>query len=175
METHSNILAWKIPWAEELGGLQSMGHKKSDMTKRVNTHTFTEEVYFSVLFFNCRHRWLYPGRATGREAAMRKFTLVNGSSGISQTTRFWRGFETLNVMWIHPLKLFTQQIFIKHESWADKRHFEMDGFMVSVKWKDLRSQNSKGNKLEVLEVKTKAWVVWDWDYGGRTVVNENNI
>ena len=23
--THSSILAWKIPWAEEPGGLQSMG------------------------------------------------------------------------------------------------------------------------------------------------------
>ena len=25
MVTHSNILAWKIPWTEEPGGLQSMG------------------------------------------------------------------------------------------------------------------------------------------------------
>ena len=25
MATHSSILAWKIPWAEEAGGLQSMG------------------------------------------------------------------------------------------------------------------------------------------------------
>ena len=25
MATHSNILAWKIPWIEEPGGLQSMG------------------------------------------------------------------------------------------------------------------------------------------------------
>jgi len=25
MATHSGILAWKIPWTEELGGLQSMG------------------------------------------------------------------------------------------------------------------------------------------------------
>ena len=24
METHSNILAWKIPWIEEPGGLQSL-------------------------------------------------------------------------------------------------------------------------------------------------------
>ena len=28
MATHSNILAWEIPWAEEPGGLQSMGHKQ---------------------------------------------------------------------------------------------------------------------------------------------------
>ena len=25
MATHSSILAWKIPWTEEAGGLQSMG------------------------------------------------------------------------------------------------------------------------------------------------------
>ena len=25
MVTHSSILVWKIPWAEEPGGLQSMG------------------------------------------------------------------------------------------------------------------------------------------------------
>ena len=25
MATHSNILAWRIPWTEEIGGLQSMG------------------------------------------------------------------------------------------------------------------------------------------------------
>ena len=25
MTTHSSILAWEIPWTDELGGLQSMG------------------------------------------------------------------------------------------------------------------------------------------------------
>ena len=33
MATHSSILAWRIPWAEEPGGLQSIGHKESDMTE----------------------------------------------------------------------------------------------------------------------------------------------
>ena len=28
MVTHSSILAWKIPWAEEPGGLQSMGSER---------------------------------------------------------------------------------------------------------------------------------------------------
>ena len=28
MATHSSILAWRIPWAEESGGLQSMGLQK---------------------------------------------------------------------------------------------------------------------------------------------------
>ena len=29
MVTHSNILAWRIPWTEEPGGLQSMGLHKA--------------------------------------------------------------------------------------------------------------------------------------------------
>ena len=35
MATHSSILAWKIPWREEPGGLQSTGSEKSD----TNEHT----------------------------------------------------------------------------------------------------------------------------------------
>ena len=34
MATHSSLLAWKIPWTEELGGVQSMGlAKESDTTE----------------------------------------------------------------------------------------------------------------------------------------------
>ena len=28
MATHSNILAWRIPWTEESGGLQSIGSER---------------------------------------------------------------------------------------------------------------------------------------------------
>ena len=31
--THCSILGLKIPWTEEPDGLQSIGHKKLDMTK----------------------------------------------------------------------------------------------------------------------------------------------
>ena len=34
--THSNILAWEIPWKEELGRLQSMGLQSQT---RLSTHT----------------------------------------------------------------------------------------------------------------------------------------
>ena len=33
--THSSIVAWRIPWAQEPGGPQSMGHKESDTTERL--------------------------------------------------------------------------------------------------------------------------------------------
>ena len=38
MAPHSSTLAWKIPWTEEPGGLQSMGSLESDMTKRLHFH-----------------------------------------------------------------------------------------------------------------------------------------
>ena len=38
MATHSSLLAWRIPWTEELGGLQSTGLKELDMTERLHVH-----------------------------------------------------------------------------------------------------------------------------------------
>ena len=38
MAPHSSTLAWKIPWMEEPGGLQSMGSLESDMTERLHFH-----------------------------------------------------------------------------------------------------------------------------------------
>ena len=32
MATHSSILAWRIPWSEEPGRLQSMNSQESDTT-----------------------------------------------------------------------------------------------------------------------------------------------
>ena len=36
MAPHSSTLAWRIPWTEEPGGLQSMGRKERDMTERLH-------------------------------------------------------------------------------------------------------------------------------------------
>ena len=38
MAAHSSILAWKIPWMEDLGGLQSTRRKESDTTERLHFH-----------------------------------------------------------------------------------------------------------------------------------------
>ena len=37
MATHSGILAWRIPWTEEPGGLQSTG---LDTTEQLSMHLF---------------------------------------------------------------------------------------------------------------------------------------
>ena len=40
MATHCSILAWRIPWTEEPGGLQSMGSQKVGQDFATNTFTF---------------------------------------------------------------------------------------------------------------------------------------
>ena len=38
MAPHSSTFAWKIPWMEEPGGLQSMGSLESDTTEQLHFH-----------------------------------------------------------------------------------------------------------------------------------------
>ena len=55
MAPHSSILAWKIPWTEEPGGLQSMG--LLDFTLTFHFHALEKEMatHSSVL------AWRIPG------------------------------------------------------------------------------------------------------------------
>ena len=61
MAPHSSTLAWKIPWAEEPGGLQSMwslrGGPDSDFTFSFHFHALEKEMatHSSVL------AWRIPG------------------------------------------------------------------------------------------------------------------
>ena len=47
MGTRSSILAWKIPWTEEPGSLQSMGLQRIGHT---HTHTHTHTIWQWVFF-----------------------------------------------------------------------------------------------------------------------------
>ena len=38
MATHSSILAWRIPWTEDLAGCSSHGGKELDTTEATDTH-----------------------------------------------------------------------------------------------------------------------------------------
>ena len=53
MATHSSILAWRIPWTEEPGGVLAgcspWGHKELDTTERLST----KAVVFPVVMYGC--------------------------------------------------------------------------------------------------------------------------
>ena len=45
MATHSSILAWRIPWTEESGSLQSPGLQRVGHDCATNTHTHIDCTY----------------------------------------------------------------------------------------------------------------------------------
>ena len=49
MATHSSILAWRIPWTEEPGGLQSMGSQRVGLSNF--TFIFTRDYHKHFKFF----------------------------------------------------------------------------------------------------------------------------
>ena len=61
MATHSSILAHKIPWTEEPGRLQSIGHKEWDTSERTYTHTHSLSNHITIyLFVSLTDMGLFP-------------------------------------------------------------------------------------------------------------------
>ena len=51
MATSSSILAWKIPWTEEPGGLQSMGSQRAGnelLTQRNNNKYYEQHKQYTL-------------------------------------------------------------------------------------------------------------------------------
>ena len=86
MATHSSIIAWRIPWTEELGGLKSTG-SQTDTTKRLTLH---------LVFFKNKNRskenvmgWEYKLDTDGSFHTEMYFICI-GSNRIRQKNRqFW--------------------------------------------------------------------------------------
>ena len=57
MAPHSSTLAWKIPWTEEPGGLQSMGPEEWDTAERLHLH-FSLSTESSSLCSSVGSHWL---------------------------------------------------------------------------------------------------------------------
>ena len=56
LATHSSVLAWKIAWTEEPGGLQSMGSQKLGHDWATNTFTFA---YTYMYMYVCIYIYIY--------------------------------------------------------------------------------------------------------------------
>ena len=79
MATHSSTLAWRIPWMEEPGGLQSMGLlsqiRLSNFTFTFHFHALEKEMatHSSVL------AWRIPGMGEpGRRPSMQSHRVGHG-------------------------------------------------------------------------------------------------
>ena len=97
MAPHSSTLAWKIPWMEEPGGLQSMG------SLRVGHDWATSLSFFT--FMHWRRKWqptpvLLPGGSQGRESlwaavygvaqSRTRLNRLSSSNSSSRVTAVWQ-------------------------------------------------------------------------------------
>ena len=96
MAPHSSTLAWKIPWMEELGGLQSMGllRVKHDWVTSLSLFTF----------MHWRRKWqptpvFLPGEFQGRESLagcrLRGRTESDITKWLSSSSSCWMLFTVL--------------------------------------------------------------------------------
>ena len=61
MALHSSTLAWKIPWMEEPGRLQSTGSQKSDTTERLHFHFSLSCIGEEMATHSSVLAWRIPG------------------------------------------------------------------------------------------------------------------
>ena len=105
MATHFSTLAWRIPWTEEPGGLQSMGsHRvgydwatdieytciKTDISSSLEGNTYISHCWFFFMFFFFFRIYYREGRKLFLNKKLELYYPVQvGSQTLSMTCRFW--------------------------------------------------------------------------------------
>ena len=88
MTTHSSVLAWRIPWTEEPGGLQSMGSqrlrydwaKKHTYTHHIRVdHWSTGRIWPGIYTGQCGKGWCH--RINNKETLRRMVRMLTWSLG----------------------------------------------------------------------------------------------
>ena len=146
MAPHSSTLAWKIPWMEEAGGLQSMGSRRVGHDWATSLSLFT--------FMHWRRKWqptpvFLPGESQGRGAwwaavsgvAQSRTRLKRLSSSSSSSTFLWLSSIYLLLFGDSTLKT----------SWGKKQTFST---IPGVRWSLLGLFPYSGS-----EQKREAWPI----------------
>ena len=160
MAPHSSTLAWKIPWMEEPGRLQSMGSLESDTTERLHFHFF--------IFMHWRRKWrptpvFLPGNPRGRRALWadvygviqsrtRLKWLSSSSSSIMQL--IYLKFKRLTFQVdkdMEQLKFYTRLV-TNHLIWKAR-------LTQQQKWMGMRSWRSLWNLLPLWVSQPNSWSV----------------
>ena len=76
--THSSILAWRIPWVEEPGRLQSMGSRRVGYAQATSNFTFTS-VKQQILFVRVRKSLSWIGLAENNQFLWISLLLIEES------------------------------------------------------------------------------------------------
>ena len=105
MAPHSSTFAWKIPWMEEPGGLQSLGPYESDTTERLHFHTLEKEMatHSSVL------AWRIPGtgKPCGLPSRGQQESDRTEATQQQQWILFWSPSAAWHLLYFQQYKAFT--------------------------------------------------------------------
>ena len=112
MATHSSILAWRISWTEEPGGLQSMGSQRVGHDWATNTHTDTHISNKEAVSLPNKYIKINNGRAlflTHYSTSMARTALPHESTKSTQSSL---------VKWMDT---FLKEGRRREESWKDRK------------------------------------------------------
>ena len=109
MTTHSSILAWRIPWTEEPGGLPSMGSKSRDTPEWLNNNNYI---------------YIY---ATGPLCSTPKTLQINYASiKICVPTDKISGFSITSMIWVkYQFKDYRLYIISKQQLYMENMNFDI--------------------------------------------------
>ena len=110
MATYSGILAWRIPWTEEPGGLQSTGSQRMwhNWATNTHTHTHTHTSFTWRFFFFCFfHLFLCTEFLC---ALYNNTTLILKKTFFKEKTRITQFIQIIN--WFHFLCSFLVLIYM---------------------------------------------------------------
>ena len=104
MATHSSILAWRIPWTEEPGRLQSMESQVSDTTEQLNLPAYQTDWFECLLFIVVDNiDWL------GESSMLYKCLWFQARSHFNHPPFLCRNFiKCLLVSWMLPFRIFSR-------------------------------------------------------------------
>ena len=121
MATHSSILAWRSPWTEEPGGLQSMGLQRvgHDWSDLACMHPF---LWFnSVQSFTCVRLFVTPWTA-----ACQAFLSITNSWSLLKLMSIELVMPSNHLIFCHPL-LLSPSIFSTSGSFPTSQFFTSGG------------------------------------------------
>ena len=136
MAPHSSTLAWKIPWTEEPGGLQSMGSRRVGHDWATSLSLFT--------FMHWRRKWqptpvFLPGESQGQEAWWAAVY------GVTQSrTRLKRLSSSSSIYTLLGEKSITSQISIFNWDLIVKYFVGVKSFSFTVAVNFILIYNAKG-------------------------------
>ena len=144
MAPHSSTLAWKIPWMEEPGRLQSMGLLRVGQTERLHFHFSLSCIGEVMATHSCVLAWRIPGTEEPSGllvygVALSRTQLKRLSSSSSSSQWYWR--MLLRVPW--RARRSNQSILKEINS-----EYSLEGLMLKLMFQYFGHLMQRANSLE---------------------------